>query len=341
MNELQYLIASGKPMFITVDGFRQAILAAFPIAGKIDIHSGFPVANKSDEKSVDEFYGYSQADMRDYLSHHTWYQFESHVALEERHKVMAQNDDEPSVTITDDFDNEQLPDNSIAYHRVWGTVMADSYWYFSSKQLASDLLAAEANPQISCHFLHVNSPGGESWFLDRLSETLRSCQKPILTFYEQMCCSAGYYIGCHGQRIYALTDNDYVGCIGTMCSFYDFEPYFEKLGIKHVLALASASDLKNKVFEDLRHGKDEKYVHDILDPLNAQFLAEVRSQRESLADLPDDAPVLRGETFYTPQAVEIGLVDGSRTMADAIAEAVTMGREYTEANKLKTAIYNL
>ena len=156
-----------------------------------------------------------------------------------------------------------------------------------------------------------------------------------------MCCSAGYYIGCHGQRIYAMTQNDYVGCIGTMCSFYDFEEYFAKLGIKKVEAKATKSDLKNKVFDDLRKGKDEQFVKDILDPMNAQFLSEVRSQRSKLADLPDDAPVLRGETFYTPQAMELGLTDGSKTMVEAIAETSTMGREYTEAKKLKTAVYNI
>ena len=331
MNELQILLVSGKPLFITIDGFRQAMLAAFPLNGKI-------VEDNSGTKAA---FGFSQAEVAAYLKNHTWYQFETHVALKELKKVLAQDNDTPIVTLTDEFDDEQLPDNSIAYHRVWGTVMADSYWYFSSKQLATDLQAAEANPQISCHFLHINSPGGEAWYLDRLSETLRACQKPILTFYEQMCCSAGYYIGCHGNRIYALTDNDYVGCIGTMCSFYDFEPYFEKLGIKRVEAKATNSDLKNKTFDDLRHGKDEKFVHDILDPLNVQFLAEVRSQRSQLAELPDDAPVLRGETFYTPQAVELGLTDGSHTMQEAIAEAVTMGREYIDANKLKTAIYNI
>lgn len=330
MNELQNLLVSGKPLFITIDGFRQAMLAAFPLNGKTEERAG-----------VKATFGFTPAEVAAYLKDHTWYQFETHVVLEELKKVLAQDSDAPAVTLTDEFDDDQLPDNSIAYHRIWGTVTADSNWYFSSKQLAADLQAAEANPQISCHFLHINSPGGEAWYLDRLSETLRACQKPILTFYEQMCCSAGYYIGCHGNRIYALTDNDYVGCIGTMCSFYDFEPYFAKLGIKRVEAKATNSDLKNKTFDDLRHGKDEKFVHDILDPLNAQFLAEVRSQRSQLAELPDDAPALRGETFYTPQAVELGLADGSRTMPEAVAEAVTMGREYADANKLKTAIYNI
>ena len=308
-------------MFITIDGFRQAMLAAFPLNGKIQ-----------EKPEIKATFGMSIEEMLAYLDTHTWYQLESHLALLEILNTIKQESSTP-ITLTDEFSDEQLPENSIAYHRVFDTIMSDSYYWFSSKQLEADLLTAEANPQISCHFLHINSPGGEAWYLDRLSETLRSCEKPILTFYEQMCCSAGYYIGCHGQRIYAMTQNDYVGCIGTMCSFYDFEEYFAKLGIKKVEAKATKSDLKNKVFDDLRQGKDEQFVKDILDPMNAQFLSEVRSQRSKLADLPDDTPVLRGETFYTPQAVELGLTDGSKTMVEAIVETATMGREYTEAKK--------
>ena len=192
MKELQSLLSSGKPLFITIDGFRQAMLTAFPLNGK--------TPEKPEVKSA---FGMTKDEMITYLGTHTWYQLESHLALLDIQKVTNQENTAP-ITLTDEFSDEQLPDNSIAYHRVFGTVMSDTYYYFSSKQLQSDLLAAEANPQISCHFLHINSPGGEAWYLDRLSETLRSCEKPILTFYEQMCCSAGYYIGCHGQRIYGI-----------------------------------------------------------------------------------------------------------------------------------------
>ena len=64
------------------------------------------------------------------------------------------------ITVTDDFSSDELPEGSIAYHRIWGFITSDCQWYFSSKQFERDLLAAEANPAITCHFLHVNSPGG-------------------------------------------------------------------------------------------------------------------------------------------------------------------------------------
>jgi ClpP class serine protease len=329
MNELQQLLLSGKALHITTDGFRQAMLTAFPLS------------EKAETPGVRNSLGLLSTTQLAYLASHTWYQLETHEALKKQLEAIRQDNSQPAVTLTDEYANEELPENSIAYHRVWGTVMSEAYWFFSSKQLAADLMAAEDNPQITCHFLHVNSPGGDAWFLDRLSEALRACTKPIVTLYEHLCCSAGYYIACHGSRVYALTANDYVGCIGTMCSFYDFQPYFEKLGIKLIEAKADKSDLKNKTFDDLRKGKPAQYVDDFLNPLNEQFLACVRSQRSGLAELGDDAPVLRGETYLTAEAITTGLCDGTRTFAETVAEAVVMGAEYADAEKTKRAIYNI
>ena len=121
MNELQNLLISGYPLFITIDGYRQAMLAAFPLNGKID--------ENSNPKGA---YGFTPTEIAAYLKDHTWYQFETHTALQELQKMLTQENDIPGVTLTDEFDDEELPEGSIAYHRVWGTVMANSYWYFSS-----------------------------------------------------------------------------------------------------------------------------------------------------------------------------------------------------------------
>jgi len=128
MKELQSLLVSGKPLFITIDGFRQAMLTAFPLSGK--------APEKPEVKSA---FGMTKDEMITYLGSHTWYQLESHLALLDIQKITNQENTAP-VTLTDEFSDEQLPDNSIAYHRVFGTVMSDSYYYFSSKQLQSDLL---------------------------------------------------------------------------------------------------------------------------------------------------------------------------------------------------------
>jgi len=318
MNELQQLLLSSMPLWITVDGYRKLMLTAFPLSAQKK-NENIDIANN---------------DILEYLKNHTLYQWQTHSALS---KLIMSVDD---ISITDEYSSEELQDNTIAYHRVWGTVMADSYWSFSSKQLEKDIIAAEANPSITSHLIHVNSPGGEAWYLDRLSETMRAAQKPITVIYENSCCSAAYYIACHGKNIYAMTNNDFIGCIGTMCSFYDFQPYFKKLGIKKVEAKATNSQLKNKVSDDLIDGKPENFIKNILDPLNNQFLSEVKSQRNKISNLDNSAPVLQGETYYTDDAIDIGLADGKKSFIEAVAESAALGKEYADALKLKNITYN-
>lgn len=323
MDEIQTLLLSTHPLWITEDAYRRLMVAAFPLYSNVA-----SIEHQRAEQAM------TLADVREYLKTHTFYQYETHKALEILSSKAAQCEETKDVQLTDKYDSPSLNEGSIAYHRIFGVVSADSYWYFSSRQLEQDIIAAENNPQISAHLLHINSPGGEAWYMDRLSETLRNAKKPILAIYEEYCASAAYYIGCHGQKLYATTSHDFVGCIGTMCSFWNFEPYFEKLGLKKITAKATNSTRKNKVFEDLKDGKTEEYIKNVLDPMNEQFLAEVKAMRPKLSELGDDAPVLQGESFYTDPAEEVGLIDGKRTLLEAIAEVAQMGDAYMGTQNL-------
>jgi len=322
MNELQQILLSDRPLWISQSGYIQAMLTAFPAFRH--------VVDIKDTSSSQVMPGFLPA-----IS----YKEASAGALSRLICSSGVGDSEKHITLTSDFSSQEIPDGAIAYHRIFGVITAASYWFFSSKQLEADLLEAERNPAITCHFLHINSPGGEAWYLDRLSETLDKCEKPIIALYEQ-CCSAAYHIACHAQRLYANTKFDFVGCIGTMTSFWDFKDYFASIGIKKVEAKASGSDLKNKMFEDLVDGKPDDFVANVLNPINADFLDTVRRCRPALGALDYDAPVLRGETYYTDQALEIGLADGCRTFLEAVNEADEMGRQYRELVKEKNSFYN-
>jgi len=308
MNEIQSRLLSSRPLLISADGYRRLMVGSFPLPGQAVLFA--------EDKTYPE---------------------ERHEALEQ---IRQQQPGDWQQLLTDDYGNVDLPLDSVAYHRVWGVILADSRWHFSTKQLERDLMEADQNPQVTSHLLHVNSPGGDAYYLDRLSETMRQLRKPVVTLYETMC-SAAYHIGCHASRVYATTQFDFVGCIGTMVSFWDFQPYYEKLGIRLVEAKADDSDLKNKMFDDLTDGKPRQYVEQVLNPLNAAFLAEVRAMRPALAALPDDAPVLRGETFYTQPAQEVGLCDGRRTLAEAVGECRSMGAQWRAKEQDTQALYNL
>ena len=314
----QLLTLNTHQLLITAEGFASAMIEAFPL---VAVDGQQPTSFFFDEDPPT-------------------YKETSQKALSLLLKNIVARSELQGITITDNFSAEDLPEGSIAYHRIWGFITADCRWYFSSKQFECDLLEAEANPAITCHLLHVNSPGGEAWYLDRLSETMRSLSKPIVSLVEQYNCSASYYITCHSSFIASLTANDTIGCIGTMLEAFNYDDWFEKFGIKRIVARASKSDLKNKKSEDLLNGKTKQYIKEDLDPLNEQFLSAVLAARPQLSNLPEDDPVFRGETFSTPLAIEKGLIDASMTFIEAIAKAIELGNEYAELEKVKKSALN-
>lgn len=319
MNELLRILLSEQPLFITDDGYRLVVMSVLPYMRLTDTAKVPDVA---------AFFGWD----------HATYKEETDKAFAALKKILCEDSLTKAISVTNEFDNQELPQDTIAYHRVWGFVTADSRWYFSSKQLEQDLIAAEQNPQISANLLHVNSSGGEAWYLDRLSETMRSLTKPVFTVYENVMASAAYYIGCHGQKIYAVTRNDIAGSIGTMISFHDFEGWYEQMGIKLVEAKATRSDLKNKMGDDLIDGKPQQFIEEILDPVNEQFLTEVCSQRPKLAGTDKDHPVLRGHIYYSGRAEEVGLIDGQHTLVEALAELSALVRGRREMNFILDSI---
>ena len=306
MNELQSILLSDMPLLISADGYRRLMVSAFPLAGA-------PTAVLTP----------------------VTYREECQKALAALH-VGGSGTQGPVLTM--DYGSQELQQDTVAYHRVWGFITAESRWCFSTKQLERDLLDADANPLVSCHLLHVKSPGGEAYYLDRLDATFGQLHKPVVTLYEMMC-SAAYRIGCHGSRVYATTQFDYVGCIGTMVSYYDFQPYYEKLGIRLIEVKADQSDLKNKKFDDVEKGKPRQYIDEVLNPLNAEFLQVVRAARPQLAPLPDDHPAMRGETYFTQPAQEVGLCDGQRTLQEVAAECYQLGVAWRKAEERKSAVY--
>lgn len=313
MNEILRILLSERPLFITNEGYRLLVMSVLPYMRLTD------AAKVPD---VSAFLGWDPPT----------YKEETDKAVASLKKIISEDDITKAIQITNEFDNQELPQDTIAYHRVWGFITADSRWCFSSKQLEQDLMAAERNPQISAHLLHVNSSGGEAWYLDRLSETMRSLAKPVYTVGENVMASAAYYIGCHGQKVYAVTRNDIFGSIGTMTSFHYYEGWYEKMGIRLIKAKASASILKNKMVDDLIDGKPKQFIEEILDPVNDQFISEVCSQRPKLASTDKDHPVLQGHIYYTDRAEALGLIDGQHTLLEALAELSALVRGSREMN---------
>ena len=235
---------------------------------------------------------------------------------------------DPTINVTNQFNETDIPSNSIGYHRMFGPILADEEywrWYFSTKRFLRDVKAAEANPKFIAHFLHANTGGGEAWMLEKAYEVVKNTKKPFICFVEKKNCSAGLFVASPSDRIFSYTVNDTHGSLGTMVAFMNLKPYFESMGVDFVEEYAEKSDLKNKKFNDLANGKPKQYIKEELNPLQEQFEQAVRDARPQLANLKDDHPVFRGETFDAQGAIEIGLIDEIAELEQAVLYAHSQG----------------
>lgn len=240
-----------------------------------------------------------------------------------------------AIPVTDDYASLDIAKNTLAYYRIRGMITSDSSWRASTKQLEKYVLAADENDNISGHFMHISSGGGEAWYLDQLASSIRNLNKPVHALIEKVGGSAAYYIASQASHVSATTPYDLVGCIGTMVSIVDMDPMFKKWGVNFIQEYAKQSDLKNKKYEDLIDGKPEQFITEELDPLRDQFVADVKIKRSVIASLPEDHPVLRGETYYAGKALADGngLIDAIEPLNAALERAHAAATAWNAENE--------
>jgi len=249
-------------------------------------------------------------------------------------KIKALQDQDETISITSDYTDRSIPE-SIAVHYISGFLSYEKcWWYSSTKQLIEDVEAAETNEKIIGHAFLINSPGGESYCLEKAHEIISNLKKPSRTICERTMCSAGLYLGCASDKVYCLNKFDIVGSIGTMISYWDFRKALEKMGYVLVEAYASLSTHKNKVSDDLTAGQPEDFIKRFLDPLQADFDAAVKRSRPRAAKADEDAHIFNGEIFYAQEALGLGLIDGIKDIQEIFQELYEQG-------KIQNKIYSL
>lgn len=219
-----------------------------------------------------------------------------------------------SPLVSMDFDSPDIGSGSIAYHPVFGNIFYRACYSFSTEKFIANLRAAEENPAIVAHIIHVNSGGGEAYGCHEAFEVVKGLKKPCYGIIDTCAASAGYYLVAGADKIYASSMFSEVGCIGVMSVLYNFDKAYEQEGIKIHEYYSNYSPLKNKVFNDASHGDGEEFVKRFLDPMAYRFIEDVKSVRKSLTEEAE-----QGETYYAADAVAAGLIDGENTLDEVIA----------------------
>lgn len=220
---------------------------------------------------------------------------------------------EGSPLVFTDFRDPDIADGSIAYHPVFGDVRYKSSWRFSTERFISDLKAADANPAINAHLIHVDSCGGEAFGCHEAFMTVRSLSKTCYGLIDSVAASAGYYLVAGAKMVYASSMFSEIGCIGIMSVMVDDAEMLKKWGLEEHEYYSNYSPLKNKVFNDARHGNGEEFVKRFLDPYAFQFIDDIRSARKKISE-----EALQGETYYAADAMPAGLIDGEASLEEVV-----------------------
>jgi len=166
-----------------------------------------------------------------------------------------------------------------------------------------------ADETIGAIILDIDTPGGETSYLENFKNTIASAPKPVFAYISGYCCSAGYYLASNCSQIFASSNSDLFGSIGTMISLRGNNPKakIESSTIIHTIYATKSTD-KNKAQEEALKGNYDLIRSNILDPLNELFHEAVLQGRPEV-----NKEVLSGSVYFTQEAIKNNLIDGVKS----------------------------
>lgn len=236
----------------------------------------------------------------------------------------------PGTDINLDFPwNTEVEANTIALHRIAGCITYNSWWGFSTVDFMHELKVADDNPNFIAHLIYIDSPGGEAFGLNEAHKIIRELRKPVYAVIDRYGCSAAYYIASAANKVYATSPVSLIGSIGCMVTLYNNSGFYEEQGIKEIEIYATKSTLKNKTYNDALQGKIKEYAEKFLDPFMELFESNVRLTRTDIDD-----SVFTGDSYYSEDALRLGLIDSVMDLPSAINDLAKRAGYQDIANQL-------
>lgn len=190
-----------------------------------------------------------------------------------------------------------------------------------SRTLADRVEQLTDNPRVAAIVLDVNSPGGGVVASAHIYEALVECPKPVVATMGDTAASGGYYISAGTDYIFARPAT-LTGSIGVIMSFINADELAEKLGVTQVVIKSGEfkdtgswhRPLREEERELLQAFVDEAYNGFVQVVVKGRGLSEEHVRR--YAD---------GRIFSGSRAVELGFVDATGDLEDAIDRAAELG----------------
>ena len=218
------------------------------------------------------------------------------------------------------------PQNSVAVISVKGVLMKGDMVCgpAGTATLGRIIQQADNNPNISSIVLHIDSPGGTVDGTEALANIIRNANKPVVAFVDGLMASAALWIGSAANEIIASTDTDEIGSVGVIMRFADWQPHWEKKGVKFHTVAASTSPEKNKAFDELREGNYDDYIKDVLDPIDKKFMDIIKERFPNCENKH-----LTGKVFFARDVMDV-FVNSIGTLGNAVTRAYQLSNPEEE-----------
>lgn len=217
------------------------------------------------------------------------------------------------------YDYNDAPTGSKAVIPVKGVLLKEDqddgcgYFVAGTQTIARRIREADQHRNIDGIILNIDTPGGSVAGIQALADTIKNTQKPIIAFVDGMAASAGYFAASAADYIVLENESISAGCIGTMISIIDTQPYFEALGVRFHDIVSNLSPDKNADYYKALEGDYDPIKENTLDPLAKQFHDYVMAARPNI-----DKSALTGKLYFAADALKLNLADEIGSLERAV-----------------------
>jgi protease-4 len=190
------------------------------------------------------------------------------------------------------------------------------WWSYGVDDIAAIIRLAYQSASISAVILKADTPGGSTDSLFLIQEVLSEKTKPTYGYIDGMAASCGYIALSYCEKIYAINPMAFAGSIGVYAVLYI--PNREKEWYTILEVYPDESEDKNLPEREAVKGKDA-LLKERLSKLALYLRDVVKSNRPGVSDA-----TLTGKLYYAEEAVTLGLIDGIKTLQQAVDRLVKL-----------------
>lgn len=178
------------------------------------------------------------------------------------------------------------------------------------------------DPQVDAVVLDVNSPGGQVWGVQELSQQIFEARgaKPVIAVAQHLMASAAYWIGSAADEI-VMTPSAEAGAIGVFAVHQDLSVQLANRGIRTSLISAGRYKVEGNPFEPL--GEEARAaIQASVNENYAAFVGSVARNRGVGAEQVR-AGFGEGRLVSARQAVEMGMADRIGSVDQVVRELLS------------------